>query len=296
MPYSRTTSRSTATKADTKVKAGKGTDKTSVSKTTTSAKKTTKQPRKNLKVKVSLDSSGEPNLDMIKESIEEQIKENNLDNNLEELFDFQTDSFKVCDSYFNLDNGKQLIAHHFKSFEQFIEKYLADVFEQFNPIEIYQEYDNETNNYKFELFISFEDYYIKPPTITEPDGETIEMTPNIARLRNLTYSSQLYVNVHMKRIIRNPNPNNPMPNLDNEDIKEMILPDIKFGKLPIMVQSKYCYLSKYEHCMIKQLGECENDLGGYFIVKGNEKVIVGQERIAGNKILVFNQQKQNKVS
>ena len=231
---------------------------------------------------------------ILEESIKEKLTSEFDKINLENIFDYQTDSFKVCDAYFKMDNGKQLIAHHFKSFEQFIEKYLADIFEQFNPIEIFQEYDINTNKYKFELYISFENYYIKPPTITELDGETIEMTPNIARLRNLTYSSQLYVNVRMKRVIRYSNPSNIKANLDIEDVKEMILPDIKFGKLPIMVQSKYCYLSKFDHCMTKQLGECEYDLGGYFIVKGNEKVIVGQERIAGNKIFVFNQQKQNK--
>jgi DNA-directed RNA polymerase II subunit RPB2 len=248
-----------------------------------------------IKVKINLEDHNKyKSSSMLDNEIENKVKSSMNNLNLEEIFDYQEDSFKVCDSYFNMDNGKQIISHHFKSFEQFIEKYIADVFEQFNPIEIFQEYNSETNKYKFELYISFEDYYIKPPTITEMDGETIDMTPNIARLRNLTYSSQMYVNVHMKRIIRRENPNNPVPNLDLEDTKEMILSNIKFGKIPIMVQSKYCYLSRVDHCMNQQIGECENDLGGYFIVKGNEKVIVGQERIAGNKIFVFNQQKQNK--
>ena len=37
----------------------------------------------------------------------------------------------------------------------------------------------------------------------------------------------------------------------------------------------------------------KHDLGGYFIINGNEKVIVGQEKITPNKILVF---KNNKAS
>jgi DNA-directed RNA polymerase II subunit RPB2 len=35
------------------------------------------------------------------------------------------------------------------------------------------------------------------------------------------------------------------------------------------------------------LGECEYDQGGYFIIKGSEKVVVGQERMANNFVFVF---------
>ena len=41
------------------------------------------------------------------------------------------------------------------------------------------------------------------------------------------------------------------------------------------------------------MGECRNDLGGYFIIDGKEKVIVSQDRIAENKTYVF---KDNKLS
>ena len=260
--------------------------------------KTKTKSKSKVKININLDtqSNKESVLDSIPESIQEQVQENitNMEEKLNTLFDYQTDSFEVCDSYFGLDNGKQIISHHFKSFEQFIDKYINDIFKQFNPVHICQEYDIETNKYKFELFMSFENYYFKSPTITEMDGETIDMTPSIAKLRNLTYSSQLYVNIRLKRIIRNRDTTKTEPNLDLEDIKEMVLNDIKFGKIPIMVQSKYCTLSKLQQVKNSQLGECEFDLGGYFIINGNEKVIVGQERIAGNKIFVFNQQKQNK--
>jgi DNA-directed RNA polymerase II subunit RPB2 len=269
-------------------------------------KSQTKATNKKVKFNINLDSINEStehttkspvdsnNLDTIMNNSKVKEVIDNVESKLNNMIDYQTDSFEVCDAYFGLDNGKQIIAHHFKSFEQFIDKYINDIFAQFNPVHICQEYDNDTNKYKFELFMSFENYYFKTPTITEMDGETIDMTPNIAKLRNLTYSSQLYVNIRLKRVIRTVDSNNPLPNLDIEDVKEMVLPDIKFGKIPIMVQSKYCVLNKLKHVKNSQLGECEFDLGGYFIINGNEKVIVGQERIAGNKIFVFNQQKQNK--
>jgi DNA-directed RNA polymerase II subunit RPB2 len=35
------------------------------------------------------------------------------------------------------------------------------------------------------------------------------------------------------------------------------------------------------------IGECPYDSGGYFIVKGSEKVLIAQERMAFNQVYVF---------
>ena len=42
---------------------------------------------------------------------------------------------------------------------------------------------------------------------------------------------------------------------------------------------------------MRELNECEYDKGGYFIINGNEKVLVSQERVAENKVLVFKNNK-----
>ena len=55
-----------------------------------------------------------------------------------------------------------------------------------------------------------------------------------------------------------------------------------------MVKSKYCVLNE----KIKN-EECKFDLGGYFLINGNEKVIVGQEKIAESKLYVFENSKNN---
>ena len=49
--------------------------------------------------------------------------------------------------------------------------------------------------------ISFGQIYLSKPMMTESDGETATLFPKAARLRNLTYSSPLYVDV-TKRVIR----------------------------------------------------------------------------------------------
>lgn len=49
--------------------------------------------------------------------------------------------------------------------------------------------------------ISFGQIYLSKPMMTESDGETATLFPKAARLRNLTYSAPLYVDV-TKRIIK----------------------------------------------------------------------------------------------
>ena len=49
--------------------------------------------------------------------------------------------------------------------------------------------------------ISFGQIYLSKPMMTESDGETASLFPKAARLRNLTYSAPLYVDVS-KRVIK----------------------------------------------------------------------------------------------
>jgi len=58
-----------------------------------------------------------------------------------------------------------------------------------------------------------------------------------------------------------------------------ILHNLKIGTLDIMVKSKLCVMNAEE--------ECEFETGGYFIVKGSEKVVLAQERNAENQILCY---------
>jgi DNA-directed RNA polymerase II subunit RPB2 len=43
--------------------------------------------------------------------------------------------------------------------------------------------------------IKFGHIYLSKPSITEPDGKTLILFPKDARLRNLTYSAALYIDI-----------------------------------------------------------------------------------------------------
>jgi DNA-directed RNA polymerase II subunit RPB2 len=81
--------------------------------------------------------------------------------------------------------------------------------------------------------------------------------------------------------------------LENIQTFHKILPKIHIGKMPIMIKSSLCVLTQYKHVENTHTGECKFDAGGYFIINGSEKTVLGQERAAENKVQCFNVSKNN---
>lgn len=101
------------------------------------------------------------------------------------------------------------------------------------------------------------------------------MVPNQARLRNLTYSAPLYVDI-TKTVTK-----------ENQDPMETQHQKTYIGKIPIMLRSSYCLLSGLTDRDLAELHECPLDPGGYFIINGSEKVLIAQEKMATNTVYVF---------
>jgi DNA-directed RNA polymerase III subunit RPC2 len=59
-----------------------------------------------------------------------------------------------------------------------------------------------------------------------------------------------------------------------------------FHRMPIMLRSSNCVLSGKSNAELSKLNECPYDPGGYFVVKGTEKVILIQEQLSKNRIIV----------
>lgn len=125
--------------------------------------------------------------------------------------------------------------------------------------------------------VSFGQVYIPSPTVTEEDRTVRNIFPSEIRQRNLTYDSPLYVDV--------------VETIEEEGHETEVIHHerVKIGRIPIMLRSEKCNLRNCTKEERIRAGECEYDQGGYFIVKGNERVLVGQLRGIYNKPLVFQQ-------
>jgi DNA-directed RNA polymerase III subunit RPC2 len=65
------------------------------------------------------------------------------------------------------------------------------------------------------------------------------------------------------------------------------------GRIPIMLRSSKCVLRGLNETQLEELKECPFDPGGYFIVKGIEKVILIQEQLSKNRIIIERDAKEN---
>jgi DNA-directed RNA polymerase II subunit RPB2 len=72
----------------------------------------------------------------------------------------------------------------------------------------------------------------------------------------------------------------------NTQKETMVLEKIFLGKFPIMTQSNYCVLSGLPREVRHTMGECSNDIGGYFIIDGKEKTVVSQEKFGDNMLYI----------
>lgn len=57
-------------------------------------------------------------------------------------------------------------------------------------------------------------------------------------------------------------------------------------RIPIMLGSARCNLTGKNEKELAEMNECPSDPKGYFIIKGNEKVILIQEQLSKNRIII----------
>src|SRR3989338_4020877 len=125
-----------------------------------------------------------------------------------------------------------------------------------------------------EFKIKFDKIWITKPQLVEADGSKRNVYPIESRLRNLTYSAPMYLEVSAY-----------IDGIQRETFT------IEIGKLPIMIKSKYCHLSNLKKEELIKNFEDPDDVGGYFILNGNERVLITVEDLASNKVMI----QENKV-
>lgn len=166
---------------------------------------------------------------------------------------------------------KVLYSHLFSSYHQFVEEMIPYSLEE----ETNHFYNNVTKDAIYLYGFKFENTKILPP-VRERDNEIV--FPQMARKNFLNY----FANVNAKVTQFQEKIDLITGEITRKNIGEP--EEVVVASIPIMVKSKYCatslkpQTSKYE---------CKYDPGGYFLVGGQEKVVVSIEKMIDNKILVF---------
>ncbi len=162
----------------------------------------------------------------------------------------------MIEAYFR-DNS--LVNQQIQSFNEFIDYGMQRVVDRIGVI--------KTNVEGFEIKLG--KIRVDPPRFYEIRGGPRNILPSEARMRNLTYSSP----VHLEMI--------PVFN----GIEKHVYSDVFIGEIPVMVRSKLCHLSSMTDQELIEMGEDPLDPGGYFIINGSERVLVSLEDLVPNKLM-----------
>ena len=150
---------------------------------------------------------------------------------------------------------------HLNSFDEFLERGLQSIINEVGQIDI----ENAEYPYKIQLG----KVKLQQPRMMELDGSITHITPAEARLRNVSYSAPVMMEASVI-----------------EDGKILESRFVHIGDVPVMAKSNACILSNFSNPKLIEHGEDPNDPGGYFIINGSERVIVGLEDLSYNKIIV----------
>lgn len=186
-------------------------------------------------------------------------------------FNWESDTWKYIHSYLrppgSVGNGK-LVDEQIQSYNDFINTWLPTYITQ-NPIVV-----STTDGSRKLTFEILSCSVCKPTRFVNRQGKR-PLTPADARSNDYTYAAQVYIDFK----ITESKPNNKK--------QEYIETKVRIGGIPAMVRSKVCHLNGRSSGEAVTMGECAYDLGGYFIIRGGERVVIPQERPSENTIFVF---------
>jgi len=169
----------------------------------------------------------------------------------------EQDYWEVLKTFFDEEG---LVKQHLDSYNDFVQNTLQQIIDEIQGIQI--KVPDHTYDIKFGTI------EVAEPRVVEVDGTIRSVYPRETRIRNLTYAAPLYLDIIL-----------------NDEGRET-LECVNIGNIPIMVKSDLCLLSKHTPEDLVSIGEDPNEVGGYFIVNGSERVIVSLEDLAPNRVLI----------
>jgi DNA-directed RNA polymerase III subunit RPC2 len=170
---------------------------------------------------------------------------------------FQQDKWLLLPAFLKV---KGLVKQHIDSFNYFVDVDIKNIVKANNKV---------TSDVDPRFWLKYVNINVGFPDRTDIEAIDKSVTPHECRLRDITYSAPILVTIQYtrgKNVVRRPN--------------------VNIGRLPIMLRSNKCVLTGKNESQLARMTECPLDPGGYFVVKGTEKVILVQEQLSKNRIIV----------
>ena len=167
------------------------------------------------------------------------------------------DKWKLVPAFLKV---RGLVKQHIDSFDHFVNVEMKNIMNANSQI---------VSDADPSFYLKYKNIYVGSPEVEEGFNITRPVAPHECRLRDLNYAATIYVDVEYMRgsqlVCRN---------------------ELPIGKLPIMLRSCKCALNGKTPAEQAKLYECPYDPGGYFIVRGQERVVLIQEQLQRNRMIV----------
>lgn len=147
------------------------------------------------------------------------------------------------------------------------------------------------------------------PVLIEDDSRVEKLYPKVAKLRGETYGSAMHVDIHL---FTARNMNTPVTkemiqagldrrrnveNVENEKesteeieigpgVMHRVQPRVYLTILPVMLGSRMCRLYGLPNQRLIELGESIHEPGGFFLLRGKERVIIPQKNLGKNTLFI----------
>jgi DNA-directed RNA polymerase III subunit RPC2 len=157
---------------------------------------------------------------------------------------------------------RSLMRQHIDSFDHLVNVELNQIVQSPSAKVIRSEHDPN-------FFLEYTDCCLGEPSVIEESYSNTKATPFQCRLRDCTYSAPILVSLRYTR-----------------GRQIVMKKGVEIGRMPIMLRSQKCILYGKTERELAELKECPHDPGGYFIVKGVEKVILIQEQLSKNRVIL----------
>lgn len=185
---------------------------------------------------------------------------------------------------------KKLLENYFKPEKRRIVGNQIRTFNHFLNHDIQNIINNEptfTVNFPTETYtVTFRKVYIPEKVGLEENMAANSQTPQFFIKTDGTYDIPVYVDI-IERYT---------PHAEGGKIDEIHHSRVEIARVPVMVMSDRCNLYDISEKSRIEQQMCPFDHGGYFIIRGKERVLIGQMRNVHNKVIVTHRSSISKFS
>ena len=150
-----------------------------------------------------------------------------------------------------------LVRHHLDSYSDLLTTKIPVFIKASNPITL-----KLTDSRSIHIYVggrNSDQIKYLPPV----DEFNNAILPHMCRLSNKSYLLEIRVGMEIDFVV-------------GSEVTTKKFENVLLGKMPLMLKSSLCYLSSMTPDQLYDAGECNFELGGYFIIGGAEKVLLSR--------------------